>query len=183
MASRAASAAATWTRQLFLEALFEKYHAKHSLEPTTVPMNIKQYLPFHVVTDCDSLHVTVCLSSLPEDRRAAIEVLALREIVLDEDGDMADLEDDMRLRELNVGRFYRWCDSKSMKADILTKMTSAADRHRWMIEVNDIKLAMVKLKDLHQKLAIPSRPRPRVPKELAKRIIAETLERPIADPR
>ena len=63
-----------------------------------------------------------------------------------------------------------------MKADILTKITTAVKRREALSSLNDIKLNMVRKKDL---VAVKnkwktSKPRMRIDKKLARQVIAES---------
>ena len=84
-----------------------------------------------------------------------------------------DLEDGLRLEEDDLGQNYHWCESEGMKADILTKLSSAASRARWMDEANSIVLKSVKKSDVARARMLPSRPRASVDRTLARRIVAE----------
>ena len=88
MASRAAATSATWLRHFFIEVAVESHKASHSVEAPLDGdvIDIRDMLPIHVVTDCNSLHGTVIKSRLPKDKRAAIEVIAIREMVTGEGG-------------------------------------------------------------------------------------------------
>ena len=89
MASRASATSAKCLRHFFLEVAIKSHRASHSVETPICGevTDISQMLPIHVVTDCNSLHEIVIESCLPEDRRAAIEFLAIREMVTAEDFD------------------------------------------------------------------------------------------------
>ena len=178
MASRAAATSGTWLRHFLLEMRVATHRAAHSVEP---PLGIEvtdtsMMLPLHVVTDCNSLHETVIKSRLPEDKRAAIEVLAIREMVLDEQlGCSSDDEveaDSGRLKERNLANVYHWCVSEDQRADMLTKKSLGYQRREWMTTNNYLSIRSAKRTDEILRKAIPSRPRQRVDKDIATRILA-----------
>ncbi len=72
-----------WVRRFFLEMWFEDYRAAMSVNDTELPDEIEDFMPLHVVIDYASLHENVTKSNLPEDKRCALEVLALREMMTD----------------------------------------------------------------------------------------------------
>ena len=99
--------------------------------------------PLHVVTDCNSLHETVIKDSLPEDKRAAIEVLAIREMITDERGYEDSSDDDtfeQRMRDYRLDTTYHWGEAEGMKADILTKVHTAKARREWQEQLNFVQL-------------------------------------------
>ncbi len=60
-----------------------------------VPEEPNDTLKLHTVTDCNSLHECIAKQGLPEDKRAAIEVLSIREMLSrEDDGSGSELEDD-----------------------------------------------------------------------------------------
>ena len=70
MSVRAAAVSGVWMRCLALECLVEGFRTIDAIDGTSdVPVRARELLPLHVVTDCDSLHKVVTLSSLPEDTR------------------------------------------------------------------------------------------------------------------
>ena len=79
MASRAAATSATWTRHFFLEVAIRDHRGSLSVDDGfRGDSGVSGMLPLHIVTDCNSLYETVVKSRLPEDKRAAIEVIAIR---------------------------------------------------------------------------------------------------------
>ena len=167
MASRAGSSAATWIREMMLEVIFRDYRGTDSVrDDKVVPDEVARALPLHVVTDCNSLHETVIRSSLPEDQRAAIEVLAIREMIR-EKVDRGDQTQDGKLCESNVEFYFHWCDSRSMKADVLTKVTTKLQRQQWEAGLNAITLDSVKKAKMADLSTGPSRPRTRIPAGMA----------------
>ena len=99
-----------------LEVLFDGYKATMSVVDE-VPDEVRDFLKLHIVTDCNSLHETVVKSSLPEDKRAALEVLAIREMVLNEEhfsDDEVEAETE-RLKERDISGVYRWAVSEARR--------------------------------------------------------------------
>ena len=172
MSSRAAATAGTWVRQMLLEILFSGYRATMSVEDK-VPAKVEGFLKLHIVTDCNSLHETVVKSSLPEDKRAALEVLAIREMVVNEEhfSDDEVEEETERLKERDISGVYHWCVSEDQKADILTKNSNTEERASWHDDLNWISLRSVKKTDLQTQKAVPSQKRPKLDKEVAKKVL------------
>jgi hypothetical protein len=176
MSSRSGGAQASWCRQMFLEAMFQNYRATLSLEPLQVASAVRGTLVMHGVTDCNSLHECVVKSGLPEDKRAAIEILAIRELVADANADSeGDLDEEGRLRDEHLERVFHWTTSADMKADILTKVTTGMQRRNWMTNVNAIEMHSVKKADLAARRAVPSRPRARLNRDMARKILQSEL--------
>ena len=111
-------------------------------------------------------------SRLPEDKRAAIEILAIREM-LTEAGDHSDseVEDDGRLKERDIGAAYHWTVSEDQKADILTKRSVLLDRQEWISSNTFVSLRTAKRADEALKKHVPSRPRMSVDKKLASMVL------------
>ena len=130
-------------------------------------------LPLHTVTDCNTLHETVIKSGLPEDRRAAIEVLSIREMLENKDGDSdSEVEEGtLRLKERNLDDVLHWCVSEDQRGDALTKKTSRLERAEWHDRVNWISIRSEKKGDALKRLMIPSRPRPPLDKGTARLIL------------
>jgi hypothetical protein len=141
MGSRAAACAGMWVQNFCREALNEKYRATDSVKEGQGNELLEYRFDLQVVTDCRSLYETVVRSGLPTDRRAAIEVLAIRELVTLQSAEDADDDGrDLRLREYKLDGRYHWCCSAEMKADVLTKWNTAKDRAVWLQNVNNIKV-------------------------------------------
>ena len=177
MSSRAAAAAATWMRQMFLETVFKEYKGTMSVSPEKVPEDVSTFLKLHVITDCNSLHETVIKSGLPEDKRAALEVIALREMVEAEEvfSDSEVEADTQRLKERDLSDVYRWCVSEDQKGDILTKLSVREEREIWHDSASWISIRSKKklAQHLRAEKAIPSRPRPPLDKEQARLVLLE----------
>ena len=175
MSSRSAAAAATWVRQMFLEAIFKEYKGTMSVSPEKVPERVATFLKLHVITDCNSLHETVIKSGRPEDKRAALEVIALREMVEAEDvfSDSEVEADTQRLKERDLSDVYRWCVSEDQKGDILIKLSVQEEREDWHGSATWISIRSKKklAQHLRAEKAIPSRPRPPLDKEQARLVL------------
>ena len=114
-------------------------------------------LQIHVVTDCNLLHETVIKSRLPEDKQAAIEVIAIREMVTDEGfSSDSDVEDIGRLKERDLADVYHWCVSEDQRADILTKKSLTDVRREWMTNKHFIAIRGAKRTDDKLKKIVPS---------------------------
>ena len=128
--------------------------------------------PLHIITDCYSLHECVTRSGLPKDQRAAIEILAIREIVKAQ-GELEDSDNeilgDSRLREYAIDKCYHWCCSQEMKADMLTKILTGLARREWMLNLNNIVITpRPKIND-----GLPSTKRPQFKKQLLQDALVE----------
>jgi hypothetical protein len=175
MSSRACGAATNWARQMMLEVVFEDYRAVMSLDADTESVidGVKSFLPLHLVTDCSSLHETVIKSSLPEDKRCALEVLALREMLINEHYESEDdvESETQRLREKELKEFFRWAVSEDQKADLLTKVATRDDRSLWHLFANWISIRSAKASDEKAAKMIPSITRPKLDKGKAEILI------------
>ena len=174
MASRAGGAAATWCRLFFLEVLMENFKGTDAVLKN---MDDVELLKLHSVTDCNSLHECVVKSGLPEDKRAAVEILAIREMTENSFGnelseDEFNGETRSRLKESTVAEFFHWTSNEFMKADILTKKSSVKDRELWLKDLNRLELHTLKKADVAAARPVASRPRPRLDRAEARRIIA-----------
>ena len=171
MASRAAATSATWTRHFLLEIAVRAHRASLSVDDSGLS-HVTGMLPLHIVTDCNSLHETVVKSRLPEDKRAAIEILAIREMLTEAGYDSdSEVEDGGRLKEKDVSSVYHWTVSEDQKADILTKKSLILDRQDWMSSNNFVSLRSAKRADEALKKHVPSRPRMSVDKKLASMVL------------
>ena len=131
-------------------------------------------LPIHIVTDCNSLHETVVKSRLPEDKRAAIEVIAIRETITDAGySSDSEIEDSGRLKERDLSSVYHWTVSEDQRADILTKKSLIADRREWLAVNNFFALRSAKRTDEKLKKHIPSRPRMGIDRGLASLVLSQ----------
>ena len=129
----------------------------------------QKLLPLHVVTDCDSLHEIVVKTGLPEDKRAAIEVVAIREVMLGEDACDSDVDPTTeRLCEHNFKDYYNWTVSEDQMADALTKVLSADQRREWMNNLNWISIRQSKKKELRLQKSVPVKPRQQIDRAYAK---------------
>jgi hypothetical protein len=166
ISSRAGASAGSWARQFLLEMIHESYRATMSAcdRMTDSCKELRHTYPLHVVTDCNSLHETVTKDSLPEDKRAAIEILAIKEIVSEEFFDDSSDEDlteaDRRLCDFDLSTHYHWTEAACMKADILTKVHPATARRAWMETIGFVRRTSMK-KSLP---AGPSRMRTPIPR-------------------
>ena len=133
------------------------------------------------MTDCSSLHECVIRQSLPEDERAAIEVLAIREMVTKADEATSDgeLEEDLRLKERDLRSVYHWTCFEDMKADLLTKKSDRRAREQWHKEVAWIALRTLKKCDILAQKAVPSRPRSKLDLHIAREVIEDRLREAI----
>ena len=146
-----------------------------------VPEEMKDTLKLHTVTDCNSLHECITKQGLPEDKRAAIEVLSIREMLSrEDDGSGSELEDDDRLRESDLRSVYHWTVSEDQKSDIFTKKCTREQRAARHEDLNWIFLRSKKRSDVQAEKAIPSRPRPRLDLTMAKTIMQKREEEAIA---
>jgi hypothetical protein len=182
MSSRSDSTAAIWLRLLMLEVLHQDFHATDAVLSEDIPEEINRHLKVYTVTDCNSLHECVIKSSLPEDKRAAVEILAIREMLTQQLGEEDLSEDEFqgrhryRLHDADLKKYFLWSDSKTMKADILTKRSTGIDRKRWIESQNVIILHSLKRSDVLAARPIPSKPRPKLDKVAAKQVIANWTE-------
>ena len=97
---------------------------------------------------------------MPEDRRAAIEAIAIQEIMV-ENHQTDDLElIDGKLPETKIRERYHWCCTQEMQADILTKQFNATQREKWRSNCDYLKLSPKKTTTT----AGPNRKRPSVSK-------------------
>jgi hypothetical protein len=105
-------------------------------------------------------------------------VLAIREMVLDEDfGSDSEVEESGRLKEKDLAEVYRWCVSEDQRADILTKKSPQYLRAEWLTQNCYISIRSAKRSDELLKKAIPSRPRPKLDRSLAKMVLDDKDER------
>ena len=118
-------------RQIFLEAYFRQYRSTMSVDGKRQAPEVDAFMPLNVVTDCCSLHETVAKSGMPDDKRAAIEVIALREMIGGAADSDSEVDEDERLNEEDLGKCYKWCISEGQKADILTKRSNRLERDDW----------------------------------------------------
>ena len=173
MASRAAATSATWTRNFFLEVAIRSHRAALSVDDSHESV-VSGMLLIHIVTDCNSLHETVVKSRLPEDKRAAIEVIAIREMITDAGySSDSEIEDSGRLKERDLASVYHWTVSEDQRADILTKKSLIADRREWLAVNNFFSLRSAKRTDEKLKKHIPSRPRMGIDRGLASLVMSQ----------
>ena len=119
-----------WLRFMLLEMLNPEFRATDSV--LGKPGEFAHVLPIMSITDCHSLHETVVKSSLPQDHRAAFEVLAIRELLTTNHATMDESDpEDTRLKESRLEQRFHWCTSSEQKADILTKMSTGVQRRQW----------------------------------------------------
>ena len=126
-----------WCREFLREMIFEAYRAVFPDKQLA-----DGWFCLHAVTDCRSLYDLLVGSGLPENRRAAIEVLAIKEMLsegYDEDAEDI-LEADGKLPDAPVSDFAHWCSTKEQKADILTKHSTSRDREAWRLNYNFVKV-------------------------------------------
>ena len=174
MSSRAGACAGMWVQNFAREVMNENYRATDSVKAVRRDDVLKYPFHLHVVTDCYSLYQTVVRSGLPTDRRAAIEVLAIRELVTIQSEEEEDEDHDMRLREFKLDDRYHWCCSAEQKADVLTKMMTIQQRNAWRESLNWI---VITPKATPSGPPRPSKPRPPVKiKEYQDMIIEEALQ-------
>ncbi len=148
-----------------------------SVEPESVPDEVRQSIPLHVVTDCNSLHETVVKSGAPEDKRAAIEVLAIKEMLVNADDSESEVEaETLRLRERDLSKVFHWTVSEDQKGDALTKRTLKWERDEWHERASWISLRTAKKTDIAAQKMIPSRTRPRVDRSTAQMILGAHAE-------
>ena len=153
-----------------------------SVDTTRVPDHVKQAIPLHTVADCGSLHEVATKSGIPEDKGAAIEVLAIKEMLEQRDADSkSEVEaGTARSRERNFAQFLRWCVNEDQKADALTKRTNRQERDDWHSRSSWVSLRSKKRADFRDEKAIQRRPRVKVPAETARIILSERREAAIA---
>ena len=186
MASRAAAASGTWLQLFMREALISPFRATMFLpavegiegDSSVISCDPEVYeaarklLPLHVVTDCDSLHEIVVKSGLPEDKRAAIEVLVIREMILGEDACDSDIDPTIeRMCEHNLKDYYHWTVSEDQMADALTKVIGAEQRREWMENLNWISIRQSKKKELRLQKNVPVKPRQPIDRAYAKLVV------------
>ena len=139
-----------WVRRLLLEITLEEYR------PTGDDDAYLDIYPLHAVTDNQSLYDVVVGSSLPEDKRAAVEVLTIQEQL----GDRPDrLDQDGRFSELLSARRFHWCRDTDQKADILTKMSNGTKRQNFREHQQYVRLRP----KVKKEAAGPSRKRVQLP--------------------
>ena len=120
----------------------EEYKASMRANMNPLCYELRDKFSLHIVTDCKSLYDCVTHSNLPEDKRAAIEVLAIREIALGDFSIYSEDPEDQRLRETRLDKNYHWCCSPEQKADPLTKMTNAEERALWRSYLNFVRVSL-----------------------------------------
>ena len=146
MASRAAGWASLWLQLLLLEIYVQTFKATtYVKEGGVLPDPVKNLFAVHVVTDAKSLWDTVVRSTLPADFRAALEVVAIRELIVEQNpkSQLEDEDDDGegmtgRLKEVFLEENYHWVPSDYMKAVALTKVTTRPQREEWMANLSHV---------------------------------------------
>ena len=175
-------------RTMMLEIVFEDFRAGAAIENKEVAQEYAAVLRLHIVTDASSLHEVVTKSGMPADKRAAIEVLAIREMVTGEQYfSDSDIEDETaesgdtftRLKERDLQQAYHWCVSEGQKADILTKFTTRQERQEWIACLCWISMRSIKKTHLRNQQAIPSRPRGKFDRTTVRSVMQEEAEKAV----
>jgi hypothetical protein len=169
-------------REFLLEVWFNSYRASMSVSGTDICDEIRRFLPLHVVSDCPSLHGSIIKSGLPENKRCALEVLAIREMLtLHHYYDEEDAEEETeRLAEKDLRHFFHCSVSEDQKADVLTKITNRLQRDEWHSFVAWVSIRSAKRTDEKLKLAVPSRPGAPVDKSLAETLVKASNDAAVA---
>ena len=131
---------------MLLEIFVRAFKATTSVkEGVVLPDSVKSLFVVHIVTDAKSLWDTVVRSTLLADFRAALEVVAIRELFL-EQNPRPQLEDEDdegngpsdRLREIFLEENYHRVPSGYMKADALTEVTTKSQREEWLAKLSHV---------------------------------------------
>ena len=172
MGVRESSCAGTWVREFLLEVTIPE----HTVVDGTEDID-KTFLELFCITDCKSLRDVIVKSSLPEDARAAIEVLSIREMMdetMEDELDAGSQENHLtRLKESRLDHKFRWCCSSQMKADRLTKTGTRGDRRQWLDSKHVLELTPMVVPNTE---GITSKKRTKVSVPALRKILSECEE-------